>query len=279
MRVLAILSLLLLTTLPALAADDKESAFERVMRTGTIRCGYYVFPPVTYRDPNTGELSGLSVDMMNEIGERAGLEIEWAEEVTFGNWIPALQSKRFDVVCTPMWPEIPMARAAAFSVPMFYAGLSPMVRADDPRYQTDDLSVFNDPDVTFVTQDGNAIDILTRKAFPKAKISPVSAAVEGPVVLQEVVTGKADAILMDRNGEIEYNRHNPVKLRLVAPDRPIKAQSFTLAVGRDEMVLKDFLDNAINELLNDGSVDRMLDRWETEPGLYLRVSKPYEAKH
>ncbi len=41
------------------AQKQKETAFARVMRTGVIRCGYYVFPPVTYRDPDTNALSGF----------------------------------------------------------------------------------------------------------------------------------------------------------------------------------------------------------------------------
>lgn len=275
--VLTCLTLLTLTS-AAIAADQKETAFERIMRTGTIRCGYYVFPPVTYRDDKTGELSGFSVDMMNALAKRASLKVEWVEEVTFGNWVPALQSKRFDAVCTPMWPEIAMAKAAAFSTPMFYAGLSPMVRADDERFKGDDLSRLNKPDVTFVTQDGNAIDTLTREFFSEAKINSVSASMDGPTVLQEIVTKKADAILLDRNGEVEYNKHNPVKLRLVDKAHPVKVQPFTLVVGRDETTLKDFLDNAIHDLNNDGSIDRALKKWESVPDLFLRVAKPYQGQ-
>ncbi len=276
MKTLFLFVCLFVFSFPAFAAE-KESAFDRVMRTGTIRCGYYVFPPMVMRDVGSGKPSGFAVDFMDEIGQRSGLKIEWAEEVTFGNWIPALQSHRFDVVCAPMWPEIPMARAAAFSVPLMYAGLSPLVRADDARFSGNDLAAFNDPGVTFLTQDGNALDSLTRAAFPKAKIRAMPAGMDGPSILQEIVTKKADAILLDRNAEIEYNKNNPVRLRLVASDKPIKVQSFSLVVGRDEMVLKDFLDNAILDLRNDGSIDRMLAKWEQEPGVYLRAAKPYEA--
>lgn len=269
-------ALLVLTfSLPAFAGES-TSAFDRIMKTGTIKCGYYAFPPMVYRNPNTGEFSGLAVDLMNRIGERAGLKIEWTEEVTFGNWVPALQSKRFDVVCAPMWPEIPMARAVSFTDPLFYAGLYPMVRADDTRFNDNTpYDRFNQPDVTFVTQDGNVIDTITREVFPNAKISAVSASVDGPTIVQEVVTGKADAILLDKNGEIEYNKNSPTKLRLIRSGEPIKVQSFTLVVGRDELVLKNFLDNAIRELQNSGEINRMLDKWEKEPDTFLRVAKPY----
>ncbi len=257
-------------------ADD---VFDRVMKTGTIKCAYYVFTPVTERDPETGELTGLLVDYMEEIGRRANLRIEWAEEVTFGNWAPALQADRFDAVCTPMWPEIPMARAVAFTEPLFFAGLSPLVRADDPRFQSDNeaenFARLNQPDVTFIAQEGNAQEPLTRAAFPEATVRTISAAIEGPVVLQEIVTGKADAILLDRNAEITYNRNNDVKLRLIAPEKPVKVQPFTLVVRKEAMIWKDFLDNAIRELHNDGMLERMMRRWEPEPYTFLRPAVPY----
>jgi ABC-type amino acid transport substrate-binding protein len=279
MKSLILAFLLVLMTFPVFAANDegKESAFDRVMRTGVLRCGYYVFPPVTYRDPKTDALSGFSVDMMNRIGERAGLKIEWTEEVTFGNWVPALQSRRFDAVCTPMWPEIPMGRAVAFSIPMFYSGLYPMVKVDDLRFAkvTADFSRLNQPDVTFVAQEGNVLDTITREAFPNAKVVSVSASVDGPTMMQEIATGKADVVLMDHNGLIEYNRNNPVKMKLLDAGDPVKVQSFTLVVGREEMVLKDFLDNAILELQYSGVIDRLLTKWESQPGLFLRPSSPF----
>lgn len=277
MKALFLTVLMLALSLPA-HAGEKETAFDRILRTGVIRCGYYVFPPVTYRDPKTNELSGFSVDMMNGIAKRAALKIEWTEEVTFGNWAPALQSGRFDVVCTPMWPDIPMARAVAFTDALFYGGLSPLVRADDPRFKDDDLSRLDKPDVTFVVQDGNAIDALTREAFPHARIKAISASTDGPTILQEIVTKKADAILLDRNGEVEYNKNNPVKLKLIDKKNPVKAQAFALVVGRDEAKLQDFLNNAIRSLNAEGNIDRSLKKWESEPDLFLRAAKPYEAQ-
>ena len=136
-----LLSLILLVlTLPAYADDAKETAFDRVMRTGVIRCGYYVFPPVTYRDPNTGTLSGFTVDMMNEIGKRAGLKIEWSEEYSWSGWTEALRANRFDVACTPNWPDTPTARVVAYNIPMFYSGLFPVVMAENSRFKTNDLT-------------------------------------------------------------------------------------------------------------------------------------------
>jgi len=264
------------TATPPSTTAKQETAFERVMRTGTLRCGYYVFAPATIRDPNTGKLSGLSVDIMEKIAQRAGLKVEWTEEVTFSNWVLPLQGNRFDAACTPMWPEIPLAKAVLFTEPLFYAGLYPLVRADDTRFENDQTRL-NAPDVTFLTQDGNATDILARDAFPKAKFYTVSAMVSGGEYYQSILAKKADAVLTDRNLLAQFKKMNGESLRFVDTTRPVKVQAFTLVVGSDEGRLKNFLDQSIHELNNNGDMDRILRKWEDEPGLtYLRVTPSFK---
>jgi ABC-type amino acid transport substrate-binding protein len=275
-----LLSLLLLTlSFPAFADDAKESAFDRIMRTGVIRCGYYVFPPVTYRDPNTGILSGLTVDTMNYIAERASLKVEWTEEVTFGNWVPALQAKRVDAICTPMWPELPMARAAAFSEPMFFAGLYPVVRADDVRFAKGvTRERFNQPDVTFVSQEGNITSILTKAAFPNAKHYVLSPEADTTSLVMSVVNKKADVQLADYNAVNQWNEHNESKIKIIDQIAPIKVQQFPFSVGRGEYDLLAFLNLAVKEMHYNGEMDRILRKWEPEPGkTFLRVAPPVKA--
>jgi ABC-type amino acid transport substrate-binding protein len=256
----------------------QDSAFERILRTGTIRCGYYVFPPAVYRDANTNELTGFSVDFMNKLAERAGLKIDWTEEVSFGNWVPALQSNRFDVACTPMWPTLNMLRAVSFTEPLFYSGLSPAVRVDDKRFDND-LARLNEPDVTFVTIEGNMTDTVTREAFPKARFTTVPASAEAAFYFETILTGKADTGLTDRNGlKMVKDANGAAPLRLIDPAHPVKLQSFPLAIGLNELELKNFLDQGIREMNDNGEIDRLLRKWEDESGLtYLRVAQPFAA--
>jgi ABC-type amino acid transport substrate-binding protein len=69
------------------AEEGKESAFDRILRTQTIRCGYVVYPPSIIKDPNTGRLSGIFYDITEKMGERLNLKIEWTEEVVFPTMI------------------------------------------------------------------------------------------------------------------------------------------------------------------------------------------------
>lgn len=278
-KLLSVLFALCLLPVMAQASESShESALDRIIRTGVIRCGYYVFPPATYRDINTNAMSGLSVDIMNRIAERAALKVEWTEEVTFGNWVPAMQSNRFDMVCTSMWPELTMGKAVLFTHSLFYSGLSPAVRADDARFNASTrLDRLNQPDITMLTQEGNMTDSVARAAFPNAKFYPLPPESDPGSYYQTLLTRKADAMLTDRNGVHEFNKTNNGAIVLVDPAHPVKLQSFPLVVNRGEPELRDFLNLAIDEMNNSGEIDNILRKWESEPGLtYLRVAQPFQ---
>ena len=255
----------------------REAAINRVLRTGTLRCGYYVFPPVTVRDPNTNQLSGLSVDMMNAIAAKTGLKIEWTEEVGFGIWVPALEAGRFDAVCTPMWPDMALGRQALFTRAFFYSGIGPLVRADDSRFDADRAKM-NDPSVTFAAIEGDLEQFLAAQDFPKAHLLVEPANSDNATVMLDVASRKADVVLLDANALLDYNKTNPVKLRMLDPEHPLKAQAFAMAVNHGEFGLREFLDNAVSDMLLTGSIDQLLAKWQPAPGLYLRVSDPYEPE-
>jgi ABC-type amino acid transport substrate-binding protein len=251
------------------AATRAESAFDRVLRTNTLRCGYYVYPPATYRDPNTGKLSGFSVDMMERIAARAGLKIDWVQEVGFGDWPAALQAKRFDLACTPMWPNTALGRGVAFTMPFFYAGIYAIGRKDETRFRTlDDL---NNPDVTIAVQEGNEIYHLAHDAFPNAHLDAIAPNADGNLIAHDVLARKADVLLSDKNFLYEFGKTNPETLKLLV-DTPVKMMPFTLAVGRGETELLHFVDNAIQEMILTGQVDMLLARWMKQPGVYHPVA-------
>src|SRR5687768_13014071 len=74
----------------------RESVFAKILNTRTIRCSYLIYSPYFRKDPNTGRLSGIFHDVMEEIGKNAGLKIEWVEQVGYENIFPGLKAGRYD---------------------------------------------------------------------------------------------------------------------------------------------------------------------------------------
>ena len=45
---------------------------EQIIRTGVIRAAYAIYPPASIKDPNTGELSGIFIDVLEEVAKNLG---------------------------------------------------------------------------------------------------------------------------------------------------------------------------------------------------------------
>ena len=275
-----IIMIFVLSLLPFQAlAESKETTFERISRTGVIRCGYYVFPPIMDRDANTGELSGITYDYMNLLAERAGLKVEWTTEVTWANWIPEIQQDRFDVACTPMWADLAMMKAVAFTDSMYFSGMYPLVAKDDPRFDGATLETLNSPEFTFVSQEGNSTKKIVNSVFPRAKIYALPPTASGGEYYQTLIAKKADVILTDPSGLSIYEESNGKNFKFIAMDTPVKIQSFKMAVRLEDADLLHFLNQSIEELFYSGDLDRILRKHEYDPGKsYLRPNKPYEAQ-
>lgn len=87
------------------------STYDRVISTGTIRCGYIPYPPGSFKDPNTGKLTGVFVETMEEAARRLDLKVQWTEEVGWATMIEGLQTNRYDMVCTPVWENATRGRS------------------------------------------------------------------------------------------------------------------------------------------------------------------------
>jgi ABC-type amino acid transport substrate-binding protein len=252
----------------------RETAFERVTRTGVLRCGYFIFPPIFMRDPNTNTLSGLSVDMMTEMAKNAGLKIDWTEEVDFGTWPAGLKAGRFDAVCGPIWPDVALAREVLFTHPMFYAGIYAYARGDDRRFDNN-LAAINDPSVTIAVIEGNAPRYLAQALFPKARLQTLPQNAQAGTVAEYVATKKADILFWDENGVHDFLKANPGSLHNVDPAHPLKAMPFELAIGPDNVRLQNLLNVGLQGLEDTGAISRLLDKWERAPGDFYRLAKPY----
>ena len=272
MRKIAILIILTLFTTEAVA-NEAVSTFDRIIKSGKIRCGYFLFPPLAMIDPETGELSGITVDIFNQIGKNLSLEVEWTEETTFAGLFPGLKTNRYDVICTPTWPTAGRAREAEFVTPQFYAALGVWVRADDDRF-TKNFEALNDPSVTVSGVDGQIEQTVRDEQFPKAKMLSLPGGSEFGQQMMNIVTGKADVTFIDKAAGALFAQQHPGKIKNIA-EEPLRVFPFSVAVDGGEIRLKNMLDIATEELHNMGFIERKLKEWDPDKH-FLSVAKPYK---
>jgi ABC-type amino acid transport substrate-binding protein len=248
--------------LPARA--QAETAYERVIKTGTLRCGYGVFEPMVMRDANTGALSGIFYDLMQEIAKVSGLKVEFVEEIDWGQITEALKSGKIDAHCAGMWGTGKRGTVMAFSDPLFYGVAAAAVRVDDNRFDNN-IEAMNDAAVRLSINDGDVSEDIANRMFPKAQrvAKPQNSGEE--YLLMNVVTNKADASFTAPSIVRAFIEKNPNTLKFV----PMKIGTLginqhVIGVEIHEQELQDLLNAAVAELKNNGVIERIFAKYPAE---------------
>ncbi|MCB1559411.1 MAG: amino acid ABC transporter substrate-binding protein, partial [Alphaproteobacteria bacterium] len=260
---------------PAFAAE-KESVFDRVMRTGTIRCGYFTWSPYLMKDPNTGEFSGIYHDVIEEIGTQLNLKIEWAEDTGQSNPFEGMKTGRFDMFCGPITPTPDRAKQVSFSEPYFYIPYLAYVRADDTRFDSG-IENINNPAVQIAVIDGEFAYEIVKRDFPKAGLVTLPALSDGAQVMLSVATKKADVFLNDSAAAGVYMEKNPDVVRPISQE-PLRTLAAVIVLPQNDLAFKNMIDTVLELLIGDRVVDEILSRYSSGQELFLPVAKPYQVK-
>lgn len=259
-------------------AGKEESAYERVLRTGTIRCGYGVSAPYLSMDPNTKKMSGFSVDMMDVIARNLNLKVEWAEETGWGGLTTALNDGRIDLGCSLLWVSAPVAREVLFSKIPLYNAMFFWVREDDDRFATLDDLRDKKARMGFVEGD-NTQEALTKRFFPDNTLVAYSKDMDSGLFFLEVSSNKVDAVLNDAPSVEAYNAKADIKLRAVSPDRPAVTVGNAFTIAKNEVMLKNMIDTAIEEILANGELAQIMKPYqEASPGAFYLPPIPYNLE-
>lgn len=243
------------------------------MRTGTIRCGYLTWKDYIDIDVNTKEMSGIIYDYVEQLGKNLGLKVEWTEEVGRGDYPIGLETGRFDAYCTAMARNAERARVSDFTIPIFYGLFNLYVRQDDPRFDYD-LASLNNPEVQFVNTEGDIFGKIARLEFPKAQVIELPQLSQDSDPYMYVDYGKADVVITNANIAARYMEKNPDSLRQVKLAEPFRYLPGSLVVKADEDRFRRMLDIATDEMLANGQIDAILDKYDPDRQYWLRVANP-----
>lgn len=252
-----------------------ETALERVQKTRTLRCAYSTWAPYLMIDPANGNKSGIDYDIMEAVGKRVGLKIDWQAEVGYGSFPEQLHSGKSDAFCVTVWTSSARAGRVILTRPVHYTPVYAFTRDRDTRFDNN-IAAINDPSITIAVLDGSTHKTIADNSFPKAKQFSLPEISDGVQPLMALATGKADVVFNDQFLMDDYNKHNPDKpFRRVVSDKPVRSYGEAFAVAPDEWELREYLNSILDELQADGTIDGIISKYETSPGAISRMAKPY----
>lgn len=236
-----------------------------------IKVGYISYPPGFIVDPNTKEKSGIFNDVLVEIAKRNGLTIDYKEEVTWATMIEVLKTDRVNLIANPVWATPERKENADFSKPIYFSPIGVYVRADDTRFDADRTKL-NDPKVKIAAVDGEINYSIGKRDFPMAEVKPFPNNIDVAQLFLEIQTKKKDVTFAEPMFAYDYMLKNPGKLKNIGENSPIRNYPNAYMYKKGESKIGDFLNTEIDKLIKDGTIDKILAKYEPFKGAIISAS-------
>lgn len=258
--IIVICGLITIGNEPSAAKPKHKSVYQRVVDSGVLRCGYFIEPPFGMEDPNTGELSGLSIDLTRMIAEELNLKIEWVEQISFATFPQDLKNKRYDMVCGDIF-ILPRGGMIDYAQPYTYVSVHGYVRPDNTTFDKrfDDVNWSN---TTIAGLDGEGATTAALKILPQAKMNILPQRSDISEMLLNVATGKSDIGFVLPSVYEDFNKANPEKLRPAKLDKPLYTYAVSFAIAPEEHAFKSLINNTLTKLIASGELDSLFNKYD-----------------
>lgn len=282
MKFLNLCLILTFISLPAFAQEKtKETAYDRVIRTGILRCGYITWPPFFEKDIKTGQFRGMNYDYVTAIAKSLGLTIDWASEVSVGQSIEELRSGKIDAVCSAEGPLFPSTtKYLAYSKAFAYFPFFLYAREGDYRFDNN-LKAINSKDIQIALLDGDISSEIVDTYFPNATRHSMAQTASPTQIFMEVASGKADLFIDGDISVTPFIMENPKTVRKVKVAEPLAVipNTFSVLRGPEGNDLLLMLNQSIENLQNRGQDTKIFAPYfKNIPNMLYPVARPYEQK-
>ncbi len=250
---------------PKTTSQPQSDTLEKVRSSKELHVGYFIFEPTIMEDPNTGQRSGVFIDMIESIAKALDAKVVY-HKIDLANFAAGLQSRQFDLCIGATFATPQRATAVMFTRPIFYAGYTGVAQKGKAASFTNWQSL-DSPGLRVAVKQGSAIDDFVRDNFKKAQVVRLTGA-DLTLPLAAVSSGQADVGLMNQLTVFTYLRAHP-ELEEVLAKTPVVPTNFAWAVRPDDLRWLQFINTSLQYMEDTGE----MYRYESKYGIPLLHAK------
>jgi cyclohexadienyl dehydratase len=235
---------------PAAAGGDPQAL--KVCTTGD-------YPPLTYRDPATGQYSGVDIDMANDLAAHLGRQPVFVATTWPTLMADLTAAGTCDIAVGGVTDTPDRRRAADVTLPYLASGKIPIVAAANAdRFSS--IEDIDQPGVRVIENSGGTNEQFARKNFPDAQITIWA---DNTTIFDQLAAGNADVMVTDAVEAIYQSSLHP---GLVAqhPEQPFTSEvkAYLLPGGSP---IAGQTDSWLAGALHDGTFAGIYQRWLHAP--------------
>ncbi len=217
------------------------------------------FPPYEFYDGDV--IVGIDAEIAQMIAEKLGLTLEIVD-MDFSSIVTSVQTGKIDIGMAGMTVTEERLENVNFAT-SYATGVQVIIVPEGSDITSaDDLTAMAEAGEEFLigTQEGTtgyiyASDSLENGGFGE---DHVLAYTNGATAVQALTSGKVDCVIIDNEPAKNFVAANE---GLVILDTAYVTEDYAIAVSKDNDALLEAIDGAIKELIEDGSVQTVLDKY------------------
>lgn len=263
---------LCLSMLYGIGAAQAQALPDAIAKSKTIKVAVNsIYPPMEYKDPESGELTGFDIDLGNAIAKELGVKLDW-QESAFEQLLPSLATGRVDMILSGL-SDVPKRRdsvdfldylnsGAQFYILASRAGeihgpidlcgktvgtsRSTSFPADTAAWSAQHCVAAGKPAITVIgTED-------TSSARMQLKQARIAAGVQGSETLPYAM-------------KLEPNTYKPI-------GEPFASSPEGIAFAKTNPKLRDAVLAALNRLVANGTYRTIVAKWGLQSSAVAKIS-------
>ncbi|MXQ55911.1 transporter substrate-binding domain-containing protein [Shimazuella alba] len=208
------------------------------------------YKPYEFHDTSSGEdkIVGFDIELAQLIAKELNIKIE-VKDMDFNGLIPALQSKRADLIMSGMTPTPERQKSVDFS-DIYYESKNTIIFKKNNSLTTSDSLAGK--------KVGVQLGSIQEKEAKKMKGVQVVSINKVPEIIQELKAGRIDAAIIENTISEGYTTNNPeLAFTELKNSEPTGS---AIAFPKGSPYVKDF-NRVIKKLKDSGKMDELVKKW------------------
>jgi cyclohexadienyl dehydratase len=259
-RLLTLVATLALSSLTAYqaSAQQLQSHLYEITKSGKLKvCIWPNYYAISLRNPDTGKLEGIDIDLSEELAKDLGAKLEYVE-TSFSTFIADLQANKCDLGMFGVGATMKRAQAVAFTQPYLISGVYVVAYKDGKVKTWADL---DKPGVNIAVPLGSYIEPFMRGYLKNAKL----VAIAPPNTTQaELMAHRVDAIATDYPASTKMNAQFDWSMTL-APPEPLSVTPYAYVMNQGDQIWLNYMNLFVQNIKLDGRLKAAAEKNKLGP--------------
>lgn len=245
------------------AAATDDQSWEKVESAGTLVLGLDdAFPPMGYKDTETGDIIGFDIDIAKEVCSRLGIELK-LQPIDWNNKQSELENGNVDCLWNGFSKTPERDEQFNLSIPYMKNEQIILVKTDSDYQALEDLAG-KTIGVQADSSAESALEAEENKEF-KDSLGEIVKIEDYAMAVLEIQNGTIDAISIDEVVARFYLNNDPDAYRILSDSDgnalSLATEDYVIGFRKSDNALKEKVEEALREMSSDGTMKTISEKW------------------